>query len=140
MIHLILFKQNNEEKAKAIEDALAASFSQFSPLVLRSIPDLKARLVKTMPYKDAEIYVLIADTKDCLRKCFSLEKVLSDKRLILIIPDGKKSTLTLAHGLRPRFVFCSRDNPENLCAVISKMIQNFKSDPCVKDLKKRVKA
>jgi hypothetical protein len=131
MFHLILFiKPSASEKGARLEQAVKASFSEPGMMVLRNVPDLQFRLQQPIPYEDLEIYLLFADSKEGLLEFFQLEEWLKDKRLILILPDGQKNTVSMAHRLRPRFICCVKDDYEDLCAVIGKMILKTHSTLC----------
>ena len=52
----------------------------------------------------------------------SLRKLLSDLRLILILPDRDRDTVMSAHALRPRFLTYADGNLDDIAAVLRKML------------------
>ena len=83
---------------------------------------LKARLKQVSIY-EKQIFILIADSMRNLLQLTSLMDLMENKRLILVLPDDKKATVSMALQFCPRFFTCLDDSDENLCAVLTKMTQ-----------------
>jgi len=47
-----------------------------------------------------------------------------DKKVLLILPDADRNTVSMGHQLRPRFVTSQGQRFDNLCAVLKKMIDS----------------
>ncbi len=84
---------------------------------------LRIRLKRILLYGDTDIFILLADTRYRLAEFVSLMEFLSDKRLILVIPDDSKTTLTAAHKLFPRYFTVMNETYDDLGDVVNKMIQ-----------------
>ena len=76
------------------------------------------------PGNDLDIAVLAAASGEDLLKILSLRDLLSDIRIILILPDGKPDTISKAHTLGPRFLTYPDSDVEELQSVLSKMLDN----------------
>ncbi len=84
---------------------------------------LKTRLKRITPYGDTDIFILMAETRYRLAEFVSLIDFLADKRLILVIPDDSRGTLTAVHKLFPRYFTVLNETYEDLGDVLNKMIQ-----------------
>ena len=88
----------------------------------RTFDSLLCRLCQ--PSNHLDIAVLAATDGEELLQILSLRDLLSDIRLILILPDGKPDTISKAHSLGPRFMTYLDSNMTELQGVLSKMINN----------------
>jgi len=68
------------------------------------------------------VVVLIAGSREDLHDLLSLQKLLSDLRIILILPDRDRDTTRRAHDLRPRFLTYVDGNLDDVAAVVRKML------------------
>ena len=85
-----------------------------------TLADLTRRL--RQPQNDIGIALLTARTKQDLEDLVALRELLSDIRVILILPDRDHDTISKAHALYPRFLsYIDRDFDE-VKAVLSKML------------------
>jgi hypothetical protein len=88
--------------------------------------DLYKRLHQ--PKNDFQVAVLTATTDQELEDLLSLQDLLSDIRVILILPDRTPNTISKAHRLSPRFLTYFDSDFEELKAVLHKMRQNLSRD------------
>jgi predicted nucleotidyltransferase len=88
----------------------------------RTFDSLSRRLCR--PSNHLDIAVLAAANGEDLLKILSLRDLLSDIRIILILPNGKPETISKAHSLGPRFLTYLDSNVEDLQGVLSKMLDN----------------
>ena len=85
-----------------------------------TLADLTRRL--RQPQNNIGIALLTAKTKQDLEDLVALRELLSDIRVILILPDRDHDTISKAHALYPRFLtYIDRDFDE-VKAVLSKML------------------
>lgn len=87
----------------------------------RTVENLSRRLHKNKV--DASVALLLVSNRDELSSLVSLRSLMSDIRIILIIPDEEEGTVTLAHKLRPKFLATKDSDLQDLAAVLMKMLQ-----------------
>jgi hypothetical protein len=88
----------------------------------RTLESLKHRLCR--PSNDLDIVVLTAVNEEELLQIHSLSDLLSDLRIVLILPDRKPGTVSKAHALAPRFLTYIDSDLEEVKSVLSKMLEN----------------
>ena len=79
---------------------------------------------KPIPFKDLQVFVLLADTMERLEKFHLVAEYLEDKKLLLIISDNDRSTFCSCFRLWPRFVTQTSQSFADICDVVEKMIEN----------------
>ena len=89
--------------------------------IYRSIGSLALRLGQ--PLDTSTIIIILAVNREELLNIFSIRDLLTDIRLILIIPDREKETLSKAHSLSPRFLSYIDDDFTDIVAVLDKMLK-----------------
>ena len=70
------------------------------------------------------IMVLAAVDRKELLKMQAFRDMLTEIYIILVLPDRQKSTIRLAHLLRPRFLSVIEDDFKDLNQIVAKMIQH----------------
>jgi hypothetical protein len=76
-----------------------------------------------------KVLVLLADTQKHLKDLHAMRTVLSEYRIILVLPDGKEKTLTMGRALYPRFLTSFDEAPGELGAVLNRMMQSAAEGP-----------
>ena len=79
---------------------------------------------------DDDIAILLASSKVELHylNLISLRNLLSDMKIIVILPDSNADTVAKGHILKPRFLsYCDGDF-QDVVAVLSRMIENMATD------------
>ena len=109
-----------ERLKKAIESVITKEKLE----VYSSFDSLSTRLHR--PLNGLKIAILLADSDQDLTDFLSLQDLLSELRIILILPDREPSTFARAHILRPRFMTYTDSDFEDIRAVLSKMIDGQK--------------
>ncbi len=89
----------------------------------RTFDDLSHRLCR--PSNDLDIAVLAAANGEELLKILSLRDLLSDIRIILVLPDGKPDTISKAHTLGPRFLTYLDSDFGEVKSVLNKMLDTY---------------
>jgi len=91
-----------------------------------TIDGLSRRL--RQPRKDVNLAILLASFKQDLVDLLSIRDLLSDMKIILILPDSDPETVAKGHMLRPRFLtYCDSDFVD-VAAVLSLMVRNLGED------------
>lgn len=91
--------------------------------IQRSIKELSKRLNR-FP-REIDLAVLFAASKDQLSELLSLRELLNDVRIILILPDRGRETISKGHLLRPRFLSYADGDLTDVIAVLSKMLERL---------------
>ncbi|MBN1547201.1 MAG: hypothetical protein JW902_11125 [Syntrophaceae bacterium] len=76
------------------------------------------------PREDSIIAVLLSESKKDLVDILGIKDLLSDVRVVLILPDRAKDTISKGHSLRPRFLSYSDTDYSEVGTVLNKMIKN----------------
>ena len=94
----------------------------------QSVESLSQRLKKKTI--DVGIVVLLASSKKELWDLLSIRDQLIDHRIILILPDREKGTISQGHSLYPRFLSYADSDFKDFTAVLVKMLTrlNFTQD------------
>ena len=88
--------------------------------VHRTIDSLSHSLSR--PADELNIAVLLAVNMDSLLELIYIRSLLSDVRVILILPDRKDTTISIGHTLHPRFLSYADSNFKDVGAVLKKMM------------------
>ncbi|NOX33455.1 MAG: hypothetical protein GXP56_06920 [Deltaproteobacteria bacterium] len=120
---LILFiHQDSSKNGANLENIMDQNFNGIEFSVFNTFNAFKFRLKQAPDYYENEIFILLADSKKRLDDLISLIDLLNDKRLILILPDESKATISKVHQFFPRFFTRITDTYDDLCSVLNKMI------------------
>jgi len=76
-----------------------------------------------------EVYVLLAESLHRLQELFCLFNLLDGRRIVLVLPDDAKETISLAHRFYPRFFTYRTTDYDDLCAVLYKMMNQTQTIP-----------
>jgi hypothetical protein len=88
--------------------------------IYRNIENLVNRLCS--PEEESTIVVLFTINEITFQELILIREYLSNSKVILVMHDRKKKSLTNAHKLRPRFITYSDADISNISKVINKMI------------------
>lgn len=88
-----------------------------------SVAHLSRRLCRLYARRGETIGVLFAADRQDLANLLSIQDLLDDVRIILVLPDDKKETVSAGHRLRPRYISYAGGNFEDVAAVLNKMMQ-----------------
>jgi len=102
---------------KVIEGVVSEGNIEF----YRNIDSLSHRLQQ--PRNNLSVAVLMAKSREELTNILSIRHLLSDIRIILILPDSESDTISKGHSLFPRFLTYANSDFEEVKAVVSKMLE-----------------
>ena len=125
---LILYSSGTEA-GKRLQELMKSAFPQKDLQVCKTTETLGRRLRQC--FDDTAVVVLIAGSRQELLDLRAFDKLLSDLRVILILPDRHKDTLKNAHALRPRFLTYGDGRPDDVRAVLEKMLGLKAAGPAV---------
>ncbi len=110
------------QQGKVFEKAIAGCLPEADRRIIRTITEFVAELKRNQGSYETTLFVLFADSRSRLEELISLRELLEDRRILLILPDESKFTLSRAFKLSPRFYTCISDSYDDLCEVINKMM------------------
>ena len=116
---LILYSNETNEAGKKLQKVIETSFPVKYRELYQTIESLATRFRQPGAY-DA-VVVLLASTGKELSDIFSIRNLLSDLRIILILPDRKNETVRKGRSLYPRYVSYADDDFRDISAVLHKM-------------------
>jgi hypothetical protein len=118
---VMMYSAKAEGRTKELELFLKELVSPGRLDVFRSVEGLAERLRE--PWQEKPIVLIWVHDQDELLDLVSMREELRDIRLILVVPDAGKDTLSLAHRLWPSYLsFADDDNHEKMRAVLQKML------------------
>jgi hypothetical protein len=124
----IVFYANGKDEvvSKRLQKVIERTVPQERLEIFQTYKDFSKR-IQRLPRK-IEVAVLLAQSNDQLLELVSLKDYLEDIRIILILPNMERETISKGHLLRPRFVDCTRENFSTVGAVLEKMIESLNNN------------
>ena len=119
---VLFFTTQSDPDAEQVQNVIEMLVLKDQLEMCRTFDSLSRRLCQ--PSNDLDIAVLAAANGEDLLKILSLRNLLSDIRIILILPDSKPDTISKAHAIGPRFLTYLDSYVEELQSVLSKMLDN----------------
>lgn len=110
-----------ERLQEAIESVVQAENTE----VYRNLESFIQRLRR--PTQLLDVSILLANSRTDFLDLLSIRDLLLNLRIILILPDGNKETITRGHTLFPRFLTYANSDFKDVAAVLKKMIQKTDS-------------
>ncbi len=107
--------------------------------VLRSLNIEAFRASLRHSLTDSIIVVALAATREELCQILLIRDLLSDVRIILILPDQDPWTIANGHALRPRFVAFVDGDLQDVAAVLTNMIARTENKPGSRDHQSTIK-
>lgn len=89
--------------------------------VYRTLGALTERFRRVL--EQPAITVLVVRDGDELESLLTMRTALRDTRTVLILPDRRAETVSRGHFLEPRFMSYLDQNPEEVAAVLRKMVK-----------------
>lgn len=127
-MNLILFlHQESSQKGEIFRNFLNHHFKEFEIQTLQTFNAFKARLKQASDY-DHEVFILFVDSKRRLNKLTRLIDLLENRRIVLIIPDDSKTTVSMALQFFPRYFTSINETYKDLCDVLIKMTHQINAN------------
>lgn len=122
---VLFYSSSKREAGKRLQRAIEMLISKDGIEIYRKLNNLALGLRR--PFSEPFVVVLLASSREDLMDILSLQDLLSDMRIILILPDGEHDTVAMGHTLRPRFIsYCDSDFLE-VSGVLCRMMSKLKS-------------
>ena len=94
--------------------------------IYRTFEDLSERFHQ--PLNNLSVAVLLAASREDLQELLSIRDLITDVRLIAVLPDRKKETIAKGHLLRPRYLAYADGDFADVVAVLRKMLENINNN------------
>ena len=94
--------------------------------VYRDVVSLTHRLRR--PRIDLDIAVLLVSSREDLEAILSIVELFFDLRVILILPDREKETISKGHKLYPRYLSYVDGDFSDVAAVLKKMLGHLQAN------------
>jgi len=117
---ILIYYTDATEAGESLKQAIEQSVQDETIEVYRDIGALSQRLHR--PSFDLSVVILFCCSKDDLMDVLTLQNLLKDVRIILILPDDDDDTLAKGHALGPRFLSYRDQGFHDVAGVLSRMI------------------
>lgn len=117
---ILIYYTDATEAGESLKQAIEQSVQDETIEVYRDIGALSQRLHR--PSFDLSVVILFCCSKDDLMEVLTLQNLLKDVRIILILPDDDDDTLAKGHALGPRFLSYRDQGFHDVAGVLSRMI------------------
>jgi len=120
-MQLLFYASKNDKNEKRLEAAIRSASAEGSIEHFSQLADFRERLRRIV--EPNSIMVLAAVDRKELLEMQAFRDMLTEIYIILVLPDRQKSTIRLAHLLRPRFLSSIKDDFADLNQIVAKMIR-----------------
>jgi len=120
---LLLYSPQQLESSHRLRTALQQVTGEDQFEVFESLEGLRHRLHQ--PKNNPTIAVLQPQDRTELQAMAAMVDLLSDYRIILIVPDETHKTIQLAHRLTPRFILCASEPLDPVASVVDQMTARY---------------
>ena len=117
---ILVYYTDNQDAGETLRQVIEKSVQDEKIEVYREIGALSERLRR--PSFDLSVAVLFCCSKNDLLEVLTLQNLLKDVRVILILPDDDVDTLAKGHALGPRFLSYRDGGFQDVAGVLSRMI------------------
>ena len=117
---LLLYAKVPNEVSQALKTILNGRSPGAGLETYANLDDLFDRLRK--PRLNLEIGILAIGSEGELDRLVTIRELLSDMRLVLVLPDKDPHTVAKAHALAPRFITFADASIDPLVSVVNKMM------------------
>ena len=124
-MNLLVYAAKSGGVAQHLQQVIEETVPKKNLQIYRNFNSLSYRLQQ--PMNGLKIAILLADSDQDLTDFLSLQDLLSELRIILILPNREAGTFEKAHILGPRFMTYTDSDFEDVKAVLSKMINGQNS-------------
>jgi hypothetical protein len=130
---LLVYIPRKDEQGKQLQGMIGNFFCQDSIEIFYDFTRFDFRLRNRTGHED--IALLYASTSKDLNDLIACRNLLSNLRLVIILPDSEENTIAKGHLLRPRFLSYQDNGFSDLSAVLQKMLKT--SSPPLTETKVR---
>lgn len=117
----IFYEKKSGGLAAKLLEMLKALAGENTTEMYHTIKKLSQRLTK--PVDDRAVMIIIPSDRGDLLDILSLQKLLCDIRVIIILPDREDESVRIGYKLKPRFLTYVNGDLVEVHAVLSKMLE-----------------
>ena len=126
-MQLLFYASKDDKNEKRLKNAIQTASEGGMIEHFSRLDDFRDRL--RLIVEPNSIMVLAAVNRKELLKMQAFRDMLTEIYIILVLPDREKSTIRLAHLLRPRFLSMIEDDFKDLNQIVAKMIRTPHGPP-----------
>jgi hypothetical protein len=124
-MNVVLYVSNKDDEAgKRLQEIVKVKVGPKNVEVFHTIHGITKRAHR-LP-REIDLAVLFAQSLKRLAELIVLKDFFEDIRIILILPDLKKNTISQAFKLYPRYVSHAKSDFEDVAAILEKYLGFFK--------------
>jgi len=120
---LVFYADGNAEAGDRLLQKIKDQVSANIVDAYRSLDDFQQGLLRQR--REPNIGVLMAANAAELQRLITLGKLLTDMRILLVLPDRHKETVAAGHRLRPRYLGYADSDFEDVVAVVKQILKLF---------------
>jgi hypothetical protein len=124
-MNILYYTSTINGAGKRLQEAIESVVQAENTEIYRNLESLIQRLRR--PTQLLDVSILLANSRTDFLDLLSIRDLLLNLRIILILPDGNKETITRGHTLFPRFLTYANSDFKDVAAVLKKMIQKTDS-------------
>jgi hypothetical protein len=117
---LIIYSKDKNEFSMELEKMIEKLASNKNLEIYRAILDLTLRL--RMPLCESAIAILVISDEKDLKNMLSIQSLLINMRVVLILPDRNNGTVAAGHSLHPRYLSFKDNGLKDMKAVLARMV------------------
>ena len=121
-MQLLFYSSKVDQDTKRLDAAVHKIIPASRIEIFKRLDDLRERL--RAPVEPDSVAVLLFSNRKELQNMLSLQELLTEIYVVLVLPDLNKGTLKIAHCLLPRFLSRKDSNFADLKIVLNKMYVN----------------
>jgi len=120
-MNLLIYVAPSNGVWERLRSVIPTTASSMKLDICHSLDALSHRL--RSPSADFTAAILVASSYQELLDLVTFSDLLTDLRIIMILPDRNKNTIAKAHTLRPRFLTYLENGLNDVTAVLNKMLE-----------------
>jgi len=119
-MNVIFYSAPGVSRGEKLQRVIDVLVPRSSVETFRTMPSLLQRLHQ--PLSEVVVFVFLISSRQELLDLVEYQEWLRDRRLILVLPDDDRETISRGHALRPRFVTYAESDFIDVSAVLGKML------------------
>jgi hypothetical protein len=118
---LIVYSRDKNTFETDLKTTLEELVSKINLEMCRTISELTSRL--RMPLCESAIAVLLISDEEDLKSMLSIQSLLINMRIVLVLPNRNNWTIEAGHSLHPRYLSFKDNGLKDIKAVLARMIE-----------------
>ena len=127
-MQVIVYKPSNSERSASWARQVCRWAHPFKASLCVTPVELTGMLDALGDGRYENLLVLLAEERQHLRGIEAMRNVLAERHCIVVLPDFGEESLAIGHRLYPRFVTTFDAPPEQMGAVVMRIVQRLLAD------------